>query len=87
MLRSGQRNALGLLLLYNCAFIVPLVVIFILAWAGMRSDALIAFQKKHTALAKVLTGALFLALAVFLIFGHEWLGALGSAQVAGGSQR
>ena len=54
----------------NCAFIVPLVAIFILAWAGMRSDALIAFQKKHTALAKVLTGALFLALALFLIFGR-----------------
>jgi cytochrome c biogenesis protein CcdA/HEAT repeat protein len=73
MLRSGQREAVGLLLLYNSAFIVPLVVIFILAWAGMRSETLIAFQRKHTALAKVLTGALFLALAVFLVFGHAWL--------------
>jgi hypothetical protein len=53
--------------------LVPLVVIFILAWAGMRSEALIAFQRKHTALAKALTGALFLALAVFLTFGHAWL--------------
>ena len=79
MLRSGQRDALGLLLLYNGAFIIPLVTIFLLAWAGMRSDALIAFQKKHTALAKVLTGALFVALAVFLIFGHDWLGAGHSA--------
>ena len=79
MLRSGQRDALGLLLLYNCAFIVPLVVIFILAWSGMRSDALIAFQKKHTALAKVLTGVLFLALALFLVFGQAWLAAPGGA--------
>ena len=39
--------------------------------AGMRSQALIDFQKKHTALAKVLTGALFLALAFFLILGHD----------------
>ena len=31
--------------------------------------------KKHTALSKVLTSALFVALAVFLIFGHEWLDA------------
>ena len=72
-LRGGQRDALGLRPLYKAAFIAPLIVIFLLAWAGMRSDALIAFQKKHTALAKVLTGALFLALAVFLVFGHDWL--------------
>ena len=85
MLRSGQSDALGLLLLYNSAFIIPLVAIFILAWAGMRSDALIAFQKKHTALAKVLTGAFFLALALFLIFGHEWLAALGPARPAVGA--
>jgi hypothetical protein len=77
MLRGGQRDALGLLLLYNTAFIIPLTAIFILAWAGLRSDALIALQKKHTALAKVLTGALFLALALFLLFGHDWLAALG----------
>lgn len=79
MLRGGNRDALGLLLLYNTAFIVPLVVIFILAWTGLRSDALIAFQKKHTALAKVLTGVLFLALAGFLVFGHAWLAALGGS--------
>lgn len=75
MLRSGQRDAFGLLLLYNAAFIVPLVVVFILAWTGMRSDALMAFQKRHTALTKALTGGLFLALALFLVFGHEWLAA------------
>lgn len=77
VLRGGQRDALGLLLLYNTAFIIPLTAIFILAWAGLRSDALIAFQKRHTALAKVLTGARFLALALFFLFGHDWLAALG----------
>jgi cytochrome c biogenesis protein CcdA len=70
MLRSGRTGAMGHLLLYNLAFVVPLVVVFALAWAGMRSDALVRFQQRHTALVKALTGVLFLLLAAFLLFGH-----------------
>ena len=64
------------LLVYNLAFILPLVIVFGLAWTGIRSDALIHFQRKNTALVKVLTGILFLALAAFLLFGHMLLPAL-----------
>ena len=69
--QQGAGHAVGWLLLYNLAFISPLVVIFLLAWRGMKSDALIAFQKKHTATVKLLIGLLFLALFVLLAFGME----------------
>jgi cytochrome c biogenesis protein CcdA len=70
MLRSGQGSAFGHLVLYNLAFITPLIIIFGLAWTGLRSDALIRFQKERTALVKTLTGLLFLGLTAFLLFGH-----------------
>ena len=72
MLRAHTGAAWNLLL-YNTAFIVPLIVVFLLAFFGLRSDALIRFQKKHTALVKVCTGVLFLLLAAFLIFGTPQL--------------
>ena len=71
MLKAGDGSAVRHLLVYNTAFIVPLVIVFTLAFFGLRSDALIAFQKKHTATVKVLTGILFVALAAFLLFGRE----------------
>jgi cytochrome c biogenesis protein CcdA len=71
MLRSGHTGASTYLLAYNVAFVLPLVAVFGLAWAGMRSDALIRFQQRHVALVKVLTGLLFLFLTLFLLFGHE----------------
>jgi cytochrome c biogenesis protein CcdA/HEAT repeat protein/glutaredoxin len=70
MLRSGSTGAVGHLVLYNAAFITPLIIIFLLAWTGLRSEALIRFQKERTALVKVLTGLLFLLLTAFLLFGH-----------------
>jgi hypothetical protein len=41
----------------------------------MRSDALIAFQKKHTATVKFALALLFLVLALFILFGQKWLAA------------
>jgi cytochrome c biogenesis protein CcdA len=71
MLKAGQGRALGYLLIYNLAFIVPLIIVFALAFFGLRSDALIRFQKNHTATVKVLTGILFVVLAAMLVFGHQ----------------
>ncbi|MHA3772887.1 HEAT repeat domain-containing protein [Verrucomicrobiota bacterium sgz303538] len=79
MLRAGHTSAAGHLLIYNSAFVVPLIIVFLLAWTGLKSESLIRFQKKHTAAVKVLTGVLFLLLAAFLIFGSSSLsGRLGS---------
>jgi len=73
MLKAGHGRAVNHLLLYNTAFVVPLIVVFVLAFFGLRSEALIALQKKHTSTVKVLTGLLFLAMAAFLLFGHRLL--------------
>lgn len=67
MMRQGSLTATAWLLLYNLAFILPLVVIFVLAWLGMTSDSLIAFQKKHTAAVRFATALLFLALWLVLL--------------------
>jgi cytochrome c biogenesis protein CcdA len=72
MLRSGESGAVAHLVLYNVAFVVPLIVVFILAWSGLRSEALIRFQNQHTTLVKILTGVLFLLLAALLVFGSSW---------------
>jgi cytochrome c biogenesis protein CcdA/HEAT repeat protein len=72
-IQQGRADAFGMLIIYNLAFILPLVIIFILAWAGLRSEALIRFQKKSTATIKILLALLFLALAAFMFFGTDWL--------------
>jgi cytochrome c biogenesis protein CcdA len=67
MVKQGSLTATGYLLLYNLAFILPLVVIFVLAWLGLTSAMLIEFQKKHTATVRFATGLLFLSLWVVLL--------------------
>jgi hypothetical protein len=67
MLREGRTAASGYLLLYNLAFVLPLPVIFILAFHGMKSEALLSFQKRHTALVRFATALLFLALFLLLL--------------------
>ena len=73
-IQSGKLDAVLWLCLYNLAFITPLIVIFLLAWGGMRSDRLIQFQKNHTATVKLALALLFLALALFILFGKALLG-------------
>lgn len=71
-MKSGAGKAVWFLLLYNVAFILPLVVVFILAWRGLKSDALIRYQVKHTATVKTAMGWLF----VLLFFALLWSGRL-----------
>jgi cytochrome c biogenesis protein CcdA/HEAT repeat protein len=67
MMKQGSLGAVAYLLLYNIAFVVPLIAIFILAWLGMTSDALIEFQKRHTVTVRFATALLFLALWIVLL--------------------
>jgi cytochrome c biogenesis protein CcdA/HEAT repeat protein len=66
-MKSGETSAYGFLLLYNVAFVLPLLVVFVLAWRGMGSEALVRFQRERTALVKTALGLLFLALFVALV--------------------
>ncbi len=74
MLMAGRSGAVAHLLLYNIAFITPLITVFLLAFFGLSSEALIAFQRRRTSTVKVLTGLLFVLLAAFLLFGHRLFG-------------
>jgi HEAT repeat protein len=55
------------LLVYNVAFIVPLVVVFALAYSGVRSERVAAWLQRHAAAVKFATAALFVAMLVLLV--------------------
>jgi len=63
-----QANAFLYLLLYNLAYIVPLVAIFTLAYLGTSSHQFARFVDRHTATIKLATALLFLVLAGWLIY-------------------
>jgi cytochrome c biogenesis protein CcdA len=62
--RTGAMLYLGL---YNLAFILPLVIIILLAYIGVRSEALSVLLKRNAALVKFSTALLFLILFFFLL--------------------
>lgn len=61
---SGR--AWGYLLLYNGMFVVPLVVILVLAYMGMKTDTLIEWSKKNVVVSKVMMGMFFVAMGVLI---------------------
>lgn len=58
---------LGLLLLYNVMFILPLVLLFILAWRGLGTPRLLDWSRRQVVPAKILLGLLFLGLAAAML--------------------
>jgi cytochrome c biogenesis protein CcdA len=56
------------LLLYNLCFIAPLVAVFFLLMLGVSSEALAAFYRRHLALAKFITAALFAGLFAWFMY-------------------
>jgi len=65
---SLRGKALGYLLLYNLMFIIPLIVVFVLAYYGTTSKQLTDFLKKHAAPVKLGMAVVFILLAGWLIF-------------------
>jgi cytochrome c biogenesis protein CcdA/glutaredoxin len=63
-----HANAYLYLLLYNLAYVVPLIVVFSLAYFGTSSEQLGSFITRRTATIKLLTVAVFLLLAGWLIY-------------------
>jgi cytochrome c biogenesis protein CcdA/thiol-disulfide isomerase/thioredoxin len=62
------------LLVYCLAFIVPLVVVFVLSYMGTSSQKLGVLLNRHTATIKMITAVLFLAIGLWLIYDtlHTW---------------
>ncbi len=61
-----RLQAIAYLILYNLLFILPLIVVFILAYYGTTSKDLTKFLKDHAAAVKLGMTLVFLILAVWL---------------------
>ncbi|OGX19035.1 MAG: hypothetical protein A3K83_00570 [Omnitrophica WOR_2 bacterium RBG_13_44_8b] len=61
-------QAFGLLLLYNLMFIVPLLIIFLLALLGVTSGEFAKFLKRRMGLIKILMACVFFGLGIFLLW-------------------
>jgi cytochrome c biogenesis protein CcdA/HEAT repeat protein len=70
-INEGSQDALTMLVIYNLAFVLPLIIIFGLAMGGMKSNTLMNFQKNHTSTIKLLTAILFFVLAAVLLFSTQ----------------
>jgi HEAT repeat protein/cytochrome c biogenesis protein CcdA/thioredoxin-related protein len=70
MIQQGESRALLNLLAYNLAFVTPLALVFALSYSGLRSETLLRLLRRRAAWVKFGTAALFLALALFLVFGQ-----------------
>lgn len=58
------------LLLYNAAFIFPLLAVFAIACWGMKTNTLLTWSKRHMVYSKLLLGMFFLSLAGGAFFIH-----------------
>ncbi|MFH1245024.1 MAG: cytochrome c biogenesis protein CcdA [Candidatus Omnitrophota bacterium] len=61
-----RLHAASYLLLYNVLFIIPLIIIFTLAYKGTGSERVILFTTKHQGPVKLASALLFFSLAAFL---------------------
>jgi cytochrome c biogenesis protein CcdA len=68
MVRQESWGALGPLLLYNIAFILPLILVFSLFYKGSDSQKIADFFQKRMGLIKLASAALFLSMGLFVLF-------------------
>jgi cytochrome c biogenesis protein CcdA len=56
------------LLAYNLLFILPLVLVFIAVYSGLRSETLLRWSSRNVVFSKTLLGVFFIGLALFFLF-------------------
>lgn len=61
-----RKEAFGCLILYCSAFIAPLLVVFALVYWGSEIAGIAGLTREYSWLLKLLTGLIFIALAIFL---------------------
>jgi hypothetical protein len=64
---SLRLHALSHLALYNVMFVLPLIIIFVLAHFSLQSGALARLAQRHTGTTKLLLAAVFFGLAALLL--------------------
>lgn len=68
----GQGSGVGYLLLglYNLMFIIPLIIVFIATYYGVKSDKIVRLARENLVLTKVALAIVFFGLALILWFGR-----------------
>ncbi|HPQ90224.1 MAG TPA: hypothetical protein PLW26_08945, partial [Candidatus Mcinerneyibacteriales bacterium] len=67
LIKEGKAGGLYYLTLYNLFFILPLVIVGVLAYYGVKEDLFRTFFTKSMVPVKIAMGLLFAALGLFLI--------------------
>lgn len=65
---SLRFKAMLYLLIYNIAFVVPLIIVFVAAYKGISSSVLNKFWKSKVELVKLVSALFFLLLGALLVF-------------------
>lgn len=65
----SESRAWLLLLLYNALFVLPLVVVFIAVYFGLRTETLLAWSRRNVVVAKLLLGLFFVLMALVILCG------------------
>lgn len=76
MLAEPDRRpvAFGYLVIYNTAFIVPLLAVFLSAAAGVTSERMAAFFRRRAAWVKLALAVVFILLAAGIMHAIGWTG-------------
>ena len=64
---GASLKAWGYLLVYNTLFILPLVAVFFLFFAGTSINSLTLWSKRNVLPSKIMLGLFFIVLAIFLL--------------------
>jgi len=65
---SVKLKATLFLILYNIAFVIPIILLFLLFVIGLSSEKLYSFMRRRAFLLKIATAVIFFALAISLFF-------------------
>ena len=63
-----EASAVGLLVLYNICFILPLIAVFAASWFGVTSGRITALYQKRMGAVKLGLAAVFLGLAAVTLW-------------------
>jgi hypothetical protein len=65
----SESRAWMLLLIYNVLFVLPLVLVFIAVYFGLRTETLLAWSSRNVVVSKFLLGLFFVLMALFIFWG------------------
>ncbi len=65
----SASRAWMLLLIYNALFVLPLVLVFVAVYFGLRTETLLNWSRRNVVTSKFLLGLFFVLMALFILWG------------------